>query len=42
MVKALDCEIAVIEFEIQSNFYVDFRINTLNKGINPLILPDMG
>ena len=42
MVKALDCGILVREFELQSRNYVDFRINTLGKGITPPILPSMG
>ena len=33
MFKALDCE-----FELQSLYYVHFQINTLGKGLNPLIL----
>ena len=39
MVKALDCEIVVSEFEPQSRYYVYFRTNILVKGMNPLILP---
>ncbi len=42
MVKAMDCEIVVSEFEIQSRYYVHFRTNTLGKGMKPLILPVMG
>ena len=42
MVNAMDCGIVVIEFELQSRFYVHFRANTLGKGMNPLILPAMG
>ena len=38
MVKALDCEIVVREFELQSRYYSHFRTNTLGKGMNPLIL----
>ena len=41
MVKALDCGIVVSEFVFQSCYYVDFRANTLGKGMNPLILPAM-
>ena len=40
MVKAMDCEIVVSEFEIQSRYY--FRTNTFGKGMNPLIIPAMG
>ena len=42
MVKAMDCGIAVSEFVLQSRYYVHFRVNTLGKGMNPLILPAMG
>ena len=42
MVKAMDYGIVVREFELQSRYYVHFRANTLGKGMNPLILPDMG
>ena len=41
MVKAMDCEIVVSEFELLSRYYVHFRTNTLGKGMNPLILPAM-
>ena len=39
MVKAMNCRIVVREFVLQSRYYVHFRVNTLGKGINPLILP---
>ena len=39
MVKELDCNPEVSEFELQSGYYVHFRINTLEKNINPLIHP---
>ena len=39
MVKAMDCGIVVREFVLQSRYYVYFRANTLEKGMNPLILP---
>ena len=42
MVKAIDWEIVVSEFELQSRYYIPFRTNTLGKGMNPLILPAMG
>ena len=42
MVKAMDCGIIVLEFVLQSRYYVHFRANTLGKGMNPLILPAMG
>ena len=36
VVKPLDCGIAVSEFEFQSCYYVDFRTNTVWKGMKPL------
>ena len=42
MVKAMDCGIVVSEFVLQSRNYAHFRANTLEKGMNPLILPAMG
>ena len=42
MVKAMDYEIVISEFELQSRYYVHFRANTLMKGMNPLILLVMG
>ena len=42
MVKALDGESEVSEFELQYLYYVHFRTNTLRKGINPFVLPSMG
>ena len=42
MVKALDYEIVVQEFVLQSRYYVHFRANTIGKAMNPLILPAMG
>ena len=41
-VKAMDSEIVVSGFKLQSRYYVHFRANTLGKGMNPLILPAMG
>ena len=41
MVKALDCEIVVSEFELQSCYYIHFRTNTMEKGMNTLILRSM-
>ena len=35
--NALDCSVEVSEFDLQSQNYVHFRINTLGKGINFLI-----
>ncbi len=37
MVKALDCGIVVSEFILQLPYNVQFRANTLGKGMNPLI-----
>ena len=42
MVKAMDCGIVVSEFVFQSRYYVHFRANTLEKDMNPIILPAMG
>ena len=42
MVKVMDCRIVVSEFEFQSHYYVHFGMNTLGKGMNPLVLPAMG
>ena len=42
MVKAMDYGIVAREFVFQSRYYVHFQANTLEKGINPLILPPMG
>ena len=36
MVEVLDCGIVEHEFEIKSHYYVHFRTNTLEKGMNPL------
>ena len=42
MVKPLNCEIIVSEFELKSRNDVHFRINTLGKGINLFILQAIG
>ena len=42
MVKALDCEIVVREFELQSLYYDHFRSNAPERGMNLHILPAMG
>ena len=42
MVKVMDCGIAVRKFELQSLYYVYFRTNTLEKGMNSLIVQAMG
>ena len=36
MVKEMGCGIVVNEFELQSRYYVHFRIYTLGKWMNPL------
>ena len=41
-VKAMGCRIVVSEFVLQSRYYVHFLANTLEKGMNPSILPAMG
>ena len=40
--NVLDCDIIVSEFERQSRYYIDFRTNTIEKGINPFIDPCYG
>ena len=42
MFKMLDNEIVASEFEIQSPYYVDFWTNTSRKGMDILLLLDMG
>ena len=42
MVKGLDCEIVVCEFEIQLRYYLHFQTNTLGKDMSSLILSAMG
>ena len=42
MVKAMDGEIVVSEFGLQSCYYVHFRANALGKGMNLFILPALG
>ena len=39
MTNVLGCDTVVSEFELQSCYYVHFQINTLCKGMNPLIIP---
>ena len=41
MVKTVDYGIVVSEFELQSNYYVHFRTNPLEKGMDFLVLPAM-
>ena len=42
MFKVLDCCFEVSEFELQSNYFVPFRTNTLGRGMNPLSSLAMG
>ena len=42
MVKAQECGIVVNEFELQSSYYVYFRVSTLRKDMNTLIIPASG
>ena len=42
MATVLDCEFKVNEFELQSRYYVHFRTNNLEKGLNPFIFLAMG
>ena len=42
IVKVMDCGIVENEFELQLRYHVHFRIITLGRGMNPLILPSMG
>ena len=42
MVKAMYCGIVESKFELQSRYYVHFPTNTLEKGMNPLILQTIG
>ena len=37
MVKVLDCNLEVSEFELQLPYYVHFRTNIREKGMNTLI-----
>ena len=42
IIKVMDCGTEVSEFELQLCYYVHFRTNTLEKCMNPLILPAIG
>ena len=39
--KVLDYSPKVSEFKLQLGFYILFQTNTLEKGMDPLISPDM-
>ena len=41
MTFVLDCDFEVTDFKLQMRHYVHFLINTLGKGMNPLISPAM-
>ena len=42
MVKALDYEIVISEFELQSLYKVHFQTTAFAEGMNPFILLSMG
>ena len=42
MVKAMACGTVVIELELQSRYYIHFRVNTLGIGIEPPYPPSYG
>ena len=42
LANALDCDIVVSEFELQSCYYVHFQINTLGKGMKSFFPLSMG
>ena len=37
VVNVLDCDIIVSEVELQSHYYVHFRIHSFRKGMNSII-----
>ena len=39
--NVLYCDTVVSEFELQPHYYVHFRVNTIEKGMNSLIFPAM-
>ena len=39
--EVLDCDIVVKKFELHKRYYVHFRTNILEKGMNLHILPAM-
>ena len=41
MVKVLDCDVIVCEFELQTRYNVHFRTDTLEKVLNSVILKAM-
>ena len=42
MAKAMNGGVVVSEFALQLRYYVHFRVNTLGKGMNSIILSSMG
>ena len=42
IVKAMDCGGPVNKFDLQLRYCLHFPINTLGKGMNPLIFPAIG
>ena len=42
MVKVLNWGLIVKEFKLQLCYHIHFQVNTLMKGMNPLIPPAMG
>ena len=42
MASVLDCEIVVSEFGLQLNYYIYFRIDTIEDSMNPFIPPAVG
>ena len=41
MAKVLNWDLKVSEFKLQSCYSIYFYINTIGKGINPIILPSI-
>ena len=42
MAEMLDSNLEIIEFVLQSRYYVHFQVNILEKGTNLLIFPAIG
>ena len=42
MVKAMDCGVVVLEFELKSRYDVHFSTKTFGKGMNPTFPPCYG
>ena len=41
MAKVIDYGLDLTAFELQSHYYVNFRVNIPEKGMNRFIYPDM-